>query len=88
MQPLQAYIDRRQATVAEWVALRTIFKVCVKETGYKGGGRHRELWWRQAEANKQMRSTLEEILAAVRDWWQREYSRHGGGEVWEEETNS
>ena len=36
--PLQDYINRRQVTVAEWVALRPIFKVCAKETGYEGGG--------------------------------------------------
>ena len=41
-QPLQTYIGRRQATVAEWVALRPIFEVCAKETGYEGGGRLRE----------------------------------------------
>ena len=27
-----------QATVAEWVALQPIFKVCAKEKGYEGGG--------------------------------------------------
>ena len=27
-QPLGTYIDRRQATVAEWVALRPILEVC------------------------------------------------------------
>ena len=37
--PLREYTERRQATVAEWVALRTIFKVCTKETGFEGGGR-------------------------------------------------
>ena len=31
--PLREYINKRQATVAEWVALRPIFEVCVKETG-------------------------------------------------------
>ena len=60
----------------------------MKEMGYKGGGRHQDLWWRQAESNKQMRAMLEDILAAVRDRWQHEYGRHGGGERWEEETNS
>ena len=44
-QPLQTYIGRRQATVAEWVSLRPIFEVCAKETGYEGGGRLREPWW-------------------------------------------
>ena len=27
------YIDRRQATVAQWVALHPIFEVCVQDTG-------------------------------------------------------
>ena len=35
---LGTYIDRRQATVAEWVVLRPILEVCYKETGYEGGG--------------------------------------------------
>ena len=43
--PLQEYIERRQATVAEWAALRPVFKVCAKETGFEGGGRAREQWW-------------------------------------------
>ena len=30
-QPLQAYLDRGQAKLAEWVALQTIFKVCIEE---------------------------------------------------------
>ena len=30
-QPLGTYIDRRQATVAEWVALRPILEVCDKK---------------------------------------------------------
>ena len=34
--PLQEYINMRQATVAEWVDLRTIFEVCAKETEYEG----------------------------------------------------
>ena len=42
--PLREYINRRQATVAEWVALRPIFEVCEKETGYEGGGRLHRQW--------------------------------------------
>ena len=34
--PLQEYIERRQVTVAEWIYLWPLFKVCVKETGFKG----------------------------------------------------
>ena len=37
-QPLETYIERRQAIVAEWVALRPILEVCDIETGYEGGG--------------------------------------------------
>ena len=36
--PLMEYTKKRQAVVVEWVALRPIFEVCVKETGYMGGG--------------------------------------------------
>ena len=42
-QPLQTYLDRMQATVAKWVALRPIFDICVRETGYEGGGKLRML---------------------------------------------
>ena len=39
-QNVRTYIDRRKSTVAQWVALRTIFKVCTKhEKGYESGGR-------------------------------------------------
>ena len=37
--PLWEYIERRQATVAEWIALRPIFEVCAKETGFEGRGK-------------------------------------------------
>ena len=40
MKPLQTYIDQRQATLSEWMDLRPIFEVWVKETGYKGEGRN------------------------------------------------
>ena len=46
-QSLGAYIDKRQATVAEWVDLRLILEVCDKETGYKGGGMRQDTWWRK-----------------------------------------
>ena len=42
--PLREYIKRRQATVAEWVDLQTIFEVCAKEKGYEGGKGFREQW--------------------------------------------
>ena len=37
-QYLGAYIEKRQASVEEWVALRPILEVCDKETGYKVRG--------------------------------------------------
>ena len=64
-QSLGTYIDRRQSTVTEWVALHPILEVCDRETGYKGGGRRHESWWRYTVARKQMSATLREILAAA-----------------------
>ena len=37
--PLRDYSNKMQATVADYVALRPIFDVCAKETGYEGRGR-------------------------------------------------
>ena len=33
----RTYIERRQATVDQWVALRPLFEVFTMETGYIGG---------------------------------------------------
>ena len=41
MQSAVTYIDRRQAKVAQGVALRPILEVCARETGYEGGDRKR-----------------------------------------------
>ena len=78
-QTLGAYIDKRQVTVAEWLELRPILDIFNIETGYEGGGRRRETWWRQTADRKHMRSMLEEILemASVRRW---ESGRRGKGE--------
>ena len=46
--PLWTYVDRRQATVAEWVALRPILGVFARDIGYEGGGRLRVPLWRKA----------------------------------------
>ena len=35
---IQTYLEIRQATVVEWVALQTIFEVCARDVGYEGGG--------------------------------------------------
>ena len=42
MKSAMTYIVIRQATVAQWVAVRPIFEVCAGEKGYKGGGLWRE----------------------------------------------
>ena len=38
-QSARIYIERRQATVEQWVALHPLFSLCARETGYEGGGR-------------------------------------------------
>ena len=37
-QSMRIYIEQRQETVLQWVALRTLFEVCTRETGCEGGG--------------------------------------------------
>ena len=61
-QYLGTYVDRRQATVVEWVAPRPILKVCDNDTYYKGGGRRCEQRWRKMATIKQLSDTLKEIL--------------------------
>ena len=65
----------------EWLDIWPIFNVCAREAGYKGGGKLRVPWWRQAAAEKQLRFTVEDILVAAREQRQQESGRHG--EVWE-----
>ena len=60
-QSAMTYIGIRQATVAQWVVLRSLFKMCAREKGYEGGGRRRGAWWRQEAAEKQLRATLSGI---------------------------
>ena len=55
---VRTYIWRQQANVAQWVALHPLFEVCERETGYEGGGRRREAWWRQEASEKQLWATL------------------------------
>ena len=82
---LREYIDRRQAKVAEWVALRQIFEVCAKETGYEGGVRERGQCWRQKAAEGQLNTTLKEISEAPWERWRRESVMRGEGK---EESDS
>ena len=79
-QTLGSYIEKRQATVAEWVVLRPIPDICDRETGYEGWRRRYEPWWRHTADRKQLGATLKEILseARARRW---DFGRHdeGGG---------
>ena len=63
-QTLGTYIDKKKAIVVEWVALRPKLEVFNRETGYEGGGRHHEPWWRQTAARDQLSATLEDLLSA------------------------
>ena len=47
IKPLLKYINRRQATVSEWVDQWSIFEVCAKNTVHEGRGRLLEQWWCQ-----------------------------------------
>ena len=67
-------IERRRATVAQWVALRPLFEVCSRETGYEGGGLRRKVWWSQDMTEKQLRTTLEDSRESKR-------RRRSGGEM-------
>ena len=90
-QSLGAYIDKWQATVAEWVALKPILEIFDKETGYEGGGRRREPWWRKTVDQKQLSATLKEILAAARarHWKSGRRGEGGGGrDVAESESDA
>ena len=77
---LREYIENRQATVADWVALWPIFEVCAKDTVYEGGGKLCEPWWRQEDANQQLEATSKNISEAAGERRQRESDRRGRGE--------
>ena len=66
--------------MTEWADLRPIFDVFTRETGYEGGGKLRLSWWRQAAAEKNLKVTVEEILAAARVRRQQEFVKHGDNE--------
>ena len=66
--------------MTEWVELRPIFEVFAKETEYKGGWRVREQWWHQTAAERQMKTTLKYISAAVWEKRRWESGRCGNGE--------
>ena len=77
-QDLRTYIDIRQAKVAHWVSLWTIFEVCAQERGYKVRGWRRAPWWRQTAEDAQLRATLKYISEDSRERRQQESVRSGG----------
>ena len=60
-QLLRTYVERRQATVVERVALQPIFDVCVIDIGYDIGGGIQVPWWRQEAADNQLKVTVASI---------------------------
>ena len=71
-------MDRRQATVADWVTLWNIFDICVRDMGNEGGGVLWVPWWRQEASENQLRVTVESILEVARLRRQQEIGRRGG----------
>ena len=78
--PMREYIDKRQASVLEWVALWPIFEVCEKDTEYTRVAKLREPWWRQEAVEQQQGEMLKNISAAERERRRRESDRRCGGE--------
>ena len=68
--------------------LKPISEVYANKTGYEGVGRHWDLWWGQASANKHQMDTLEYILESAWERRQQEFGKYGRGESGEEESNS
>ena len=60
-----------------------IYEVYDRKAGYEGRERRREPWWRQTEAQKQLRAALEDILEDARTR-RLESGRRGEGRRWEE----
>ena len=73
-QSARIYIEQRHATLAKWVGIHPLFEVCVRQTGYRGGGRKIKAWWRQEATEKHLRDTLEDSQEAKR-------RRRSGGEM-------
>ena len=67
--------------MSEWVTLRPILEVYDRATGYEGGGRRREPWWRQTTAWMNLSATLEYISAEkrARCWESGRRDKGGGG---------
>ena len=46
--------------------LRPMLGICNRKTGYRGGRRRNETWWRQTADTKQLSERLEDIMAEAR----------------------
>ena len=60
------YVERRQATLAQWLALRFLFEVCAREIWCKGGGKSKQAWWRKVLSEKQFNATPADSQKAKR----------------------
>ena len=60
------YIEQWQTTVAQWVALRTLFEVCARDTGYEIGGAEEEGVLAPRGDGKQLQANLEDSREAKR----------------------
>ena len=74
--------------MADWVVFCPILEVCDRETGYEGGGRRWEPWWRQTAAKKQLGATLKDISETARERRCKSgrHGKRGGGERDAEES--
>ena len=61
--------------MAQWVALRHLFEVCVRGEGYERGGGRRKVLWQKEATGKQLWATLEDSLEDKRR------RRRSGGEM-------
>ena len=76
--PLRGYIERRKAMVAEWVFLRPVFEVCVKEMGFKGGEGARSVVASDSRGEAAEYHAKIDFTAAI-DQQRREFDRCGEG---------
>ena len=68
--------------------MHPILGVRDRETGYEGGVRRQELWWRKTAARKYLSATLKWISAVARErrWKSDRRGDSGGGERDTEES--
>ena len=47
MHSIDHYIEKRRASIAEYVASREVFKMCRRSKLKRGSGHNKRLWWEQ-----------------------------------------